>query len=73
MFKVKTGELTRWHIINAGPRNEITLILGGMIDKINNNFNGSVIKNTVPRIMRFLFHPERKNHRDNLSRRWHLF
>jgi len=51
MFKVKTGELTRWHIINAGPRNEITFnFAGGMIDKINNNFNGSVIKNTVPRI-----------------------
>lgn len=37
MFNVKVGELTRWYIINAGPRNEITFnFAGGMIDRVIN-------------------------------------
>ncbi|MDX1372062.1 MAG: multicopper oxidase domain-containing protein [Nitrososphaeraceae archaeon] len=39
LFNVKTGELTRWYIINAGPRNEITFnFAGGMIDNIDTGF-----------------------------------
>jgi nitrite reductase (NO-forming) len=35
VFNVQVGELTRWYIINAGPRNEITFnFAGGMIDKV---------------------------------------
>jgi nitrite reductase (NO-forming) len=52
LFNVKVGELTRWYIINAGPRNEITFnFAGGMIDKVingeNKSFsNSSAIQNT---------------------------
>lgn len=43
LFNVKVGELTRWYIINAGPRNEITFnFAGGMIDKVINGDNKSV-------------------------------
>ncbi len=42
LFNVKVGELTRWYIINAGPRNEITFnFAGGMIDKVINGENKS--------------------------------
>ena len=35
MFNVKVGELVRWYIINAGPRDEITFnFAGGMINKV---------------------------------------
>jgi len=38
MFNVKVGELTRWYIINAGPRNENMFnFAGGMIDKVINS------------------------------------
>ena len=34
-FNVKVGELVRWYIINAGPRDEITFnFAGGMINKV---------------------------------------
>lgn len=37
MFNVKVGELVRWYIINAGPRDEITFnFAGGMINKVVN-------------------------------------
>jgi FtsP/CotA-like multicopper oxidase with cupredoxin domain len=37
MFNVKVGELTRWYIINARPRNDITFnFAGGMIDRVIN-------------------------------------
>jgi nitrite reductase (NO-forming) len=42
VFNVKVGELTRWYIINAGPRNEITFnFAGGMIDNVINGENKS--------------------------------
>jgi nitrite reductase (NO-forming) len=71
IFNVKVGELTRWYIINAGPRNEITFnFAGGMIDKVintNDKFsNLSAIRDTyeiiVPagagRIIETIFHEE---------------
>ncbi len=37
-FHVKTGELTRWYIFNAGPRNYIAFNFGaGMVKKVINN------------------------------------
>ena len=48
VFNVQVGELTRWYIINAGPRNEITFnFAGGMIDSViegdkNNPPNSSI-------------------------------
>ena len=42
VFNVKVGELTRWYIINAGSRNEITFnFAGGMIDNVINGDNKS--------------------------------
>ncbi|MDR4510292.1 MAG: multicopper oxidase domain-containing protein [Nitrososphaeraceae archaeon] len=55
IFNVKTGELTRWYIINAGPRNGITFnFAGGMIDNSNrgftqdNNTMNQVYEVTIP-------------------------
>jgi nitrite reductase (NO-forming) len=32
VFKVKPGELTRWYIVNSGPRGHLSFnIVGGMI------------------------------------------
>jgi nitrite reductase (NO-forming) len=39
VFKVKTGELTRWYVVNAGPRDYLAFnFAGGLID--NNLFTG---------------------------------
>ena len=43
VFKVKPGELTRWYIVNAGPRGHLSFnIVGGIIDDPNmHNFNST--------------------------------
>jgi nitrite reductase (NO-forming) len=46
-FHVRTGELTRWYLFNAGPRNDIAFNFGaGMVKEANNNYgvfdNGTV-------------------------------
>lgn len=47
VFNVKVGEVTRWYIINAGPRNEITFnFAGGMIDKVVDGKNNSFPSNS---------------------------
>ncbi|MFB5600044.1 MAG: multicopper oxidase domain-containing protein [Nitrososphaeraceae archaeon] len=58
MFKVKTGELTRWYIINAGPRNEITFnFAGGMIDKIDGTINKNYNNSTSNRLYETIIPP----------------
>jgi nitrite reductase (NO-forming) len=55
LFNVKVGELTRWYIINAGPRNEITFnFAGGMIDNAfgeNMAFSNSETENRTYEIV----------------------
>jgi hypothetical protein len=47
VFNVQVGELTRWYVINAGPRNEITFnFAGGMIDNTINGINNSFSSNS---------------------------
>ena len=47
VFNVQVGELTRWYVINAGPRNEITFnFAGGMIDNMINGINNSSSSNS---------------------------
>ena len=47
VFNVQVGELTRWYVINAGPRNEITFnFAGGMIDNMINGINNSFSSNS---------------------------
>jgi hypothetical protein len=47
-FNVQVGELTRWYIINAGPRNEITFnFAGGMIDNVLGGDKNNYLKSSV--------------------------
>jgi nitrite reductase (NO-forming) len=40
VFKVKPGELTRWYIVNAGPRGHLSFnFVGGMIIRDSNMYN----------------------------------
>jgi nitrite reductase (NO-forming) len=44
LFKVKPGELTRWYIVNAGPRGYVAFnFAGGMI-----NLNSGSVNNSAP-------------------------
>jgi nitrite reductase (NO-forming) len=49
-FKVKPGELTRWYIVNAGPRGYVAFnFAGGMIDVKNSLVNNTAT--TIPNIV----------------------
>ena len=49
MFKVKPGELTRWYIINAGPRGYISFnFASDMIRTIHYNTNTDINPDTDP-------------------------
>lgn len=49
-FKVKPGELTRWYIVNAGPRGYVAFnFAGGMIDVKNSLVNNTAT--TIPNVV----------------------
>jgi hypothetical protein len=60
VFNVQVGELTRWYVINAGPRNEMTFnFSGGMVDKVVNGKNNYFSSNSsaLPSIYEIVVSP----------------